>query len=97
MSKLLPLSDHLVVEPMPKETQTASGFYIPDTKESKPESGTVIAVGPGRKNDDGTILAIDLQVGDKVMFKKYAPDEFEIDGKKLLVLRESDVIAKLVD
>jgi chaperonin GroES len=95
MSKLVPLSDHLVVEPAEKETQTASGFYIPDNKEGKPESGTVIAVGPGRKKEDGTVVAIDIKVGDKVLFKKYAPDEFEVDGKKVLVLSEGDVLAKL--
>ncbi len=97
MSKLVPLNDNLVVEPMAKETQTASGFYIPDTKDAKPESGIVIAVGPGRKNDDGSNTPMDLKEGDKVMFKKYAPDEFEVGGKKVLVLRESDVIAKIVD
>lgn len=95
MSKLVPLGDHLVVEPTPKETQTASGFYIPDNKEGKPESGTVIAVGPGRKKDDGTVVPVDIKEGDKVLFKKYAPDEFEIEGKKVLVLSESDVLAKL--
>jgi chaperonin GroES len=97
MTKLVPLSDHLVVEPTPKETQTASGFFIPDTKEGKPESGMVVAVGPGKKRDDGVVVALDIQVGDKVLFKKYAPDEFEIDGKKVLVLSENDVLAKVTD
>jgi chaperonin GroES len=97
MTKLVPLNDHLVVEPTPKETQTASGFFIPDNKEGKPESGTVVAVGPGKRKDDGTVAPMDIQVGDKVLFKKYAPDEFEIDGKKVLVLSENDVLAKLAN
>ena len=97
MTKLVPLSDNVVVEPSVVETQTASGFYIPDKSDTKPETGVVVAVGPGRKNDDGTLTLMDLVVGDKVMFKKYAPDEFEMEGKKVLVLRESDVIAKIVD
>jgi chaperonin GroES len=97
MTKLVPLSDHLVVEATPKETQTASGFYIPENKEGKPESGTVIAVGPGRMKDDGSFSTMDINVGDKILFKKYAPDEFEVDGKKVLVLAENDVLAKIQD
>ena len=95
MSNLIPLGDHLVVKPMAKEKQTASGIFIPDTSEKKPESGEVVAVGPGKKNKDGSIVAMDVKVGDKVLFKKYAPDEFEIEGEKLLILSENDVLAKL--
>ncbi len=96
MSNLMPLGDNLVVEPTTKEAQTASGIYIPDTaSKEKPQEGVVVAVGPGRKADDGSVIAMEVAVGDKVLFKKYAPDEFEVEGKKVLVLRESDVIAKI--
>lgn len=96
MSKLIPLSDFIVVKPLGGQEKTASGIYIPDsaTKE-KPQEGEILAVGPGRKNEDGSRQSMDLEVGDVVMFKKYAPDEFKKDGEDLLVLRETDVIAKL--
>ena len=96
MSNIVPLSDNIVVKPITKEAQTASGIYIPDTaSKEKPQEGEVVAVGPGRRADDGSVIAMEVAVGDKVMFKKYAPDEFEINGDKVLVLRESDVIAKI--
>lgn len=95
MSNLVPLLDHLVVKALPKEKQTASGIYIPDTSETKPESGEVVAVGPGKRKNDGTFVAMDIKVGDKVLFKKYAPDEFEFGGEKVLILSESDVLAKI--
>lgn len=96
MSNLVPLSDFIVVEPIEAEKQTASGIYIPSTaSEEKPQEGKIVAVGPGRKNEDGSRQTMDVEVGDTVMFKKYAPDEFKVEGKTLLVLRETDVIAKL--
>lgn len=96
MSKLIPLSDFIVVKPHKEEEQTESGIYIPSTaSKEKPQEGEVVAAGPGRKNEDGSRQAMDLQVGDVVMFKKYAPDEFKKDGEALLVLRETDVIAKV--
>jgi len=95
MAKLVPLNDNVVVKPVPKETMTASGIVIPNAGDEKPEEGEVVAVGPGKKNDDGSRTQMDLNVGEKVMFKKYAPDEFEIDGDKLLVLREDSIIAKV--
>jgi chaperonin GroES len=96
MSKLIPLSDFIVVKPLGGEDQTASGIYIPATaSKEKPQEGEIIAAGPGRKNEDGSRQPMDLEVGDIVMFKKYAPDEFKKDGQDLLVLRETDVIAKL--
>jgi chaperonin GroES len=97
MSKLVPLADHLVVKAIAKEKQTASGIYIPDTSEGKPEQGEVIAVGPGKKRDDGSVTPLDVKVGDKVLFKKYAPDEFAVNGEKVLILSESDILAKLED
>lgn len=96
MSELIPLSDFIVVKPLGSEDKTASGIYIPSTaNKEKPQEGEVVAAGPGRKNEDGSRQSMDLEVGDIVMFKKYAPDEFKKDGKDLLVLRETDVIAKL--
>lgn len=96
MSNLVPLSDFIVVEPIEVEKQTASGIYIPSSATGeKPQEGKVIAAGPGRKNEDGSRQNMDIEVGDTIMFKKYAPDEFKIDGKTLLVLRETDVIAKV--
>lgn len=96
MSKLVPLSDFIVVKPMNAEEQTASGIFIPTTaSQEKPQEGEIVAAGPGRKNEDGSRQPMDLEVGDIVMFKKYAPDEFKKDGETLLVLRETDVIAKL--
>ncbi len=96
MSKLIPLSDFIVVKPSGGQEKTASGIYIPDSaSKEKPQEGEILAVGPGRKNEDGSRQSMDLEVGDIVMFKKYAPDEFKKDGQDLLVLRETDVIAKL--
>lgn len=95
MANLVPMADRLVVKPLPKETTTASGIVLPNSGNEKPEEGEVVAVGPGRMKEDGSRATMDLKVGDKVIFKKYAPDEFEIDGEKVLVLSESDVLAKI--
>lgn len=96
MSNIVPLNDHIVVKAIEKEQMTASGIVIPDTaSKEKPQEGEVVAVGPGRMKEDGTRAAMDVVVGDKVLFKKYAPDEFEISGEKVLVLTQSDVLAKI--
>jgi chaperonin GroES len=76
-----------------QETQTASGIFIPDSGEKKPGQGEVIAVGPGSKKDDGTQVSMTVKVGDRILFRKYSPDEFEINGDKVLVLSEKDVLA----
>lgn len=92
--KLLPLSDHLVVKPLPAEEYTKAGIVLPDTAEKeKPEKGEVLAIGPGRVLDNGTRLPLSVKVGDKILFKKYSPDEFKLDGVEYLVLSESDIIA----
>lgn len=90
---LKPLGDRLVVEPKEKENTTASGLVLPDTASEKPQQGTVIAIGPGARDEDGDRIAMDVQEGDQVLFAKYAGTEIKIDGKKYLILKESDVLA----
>lgn len=95
MPSIVPLGDHLVVQPMTEGHKSAAGILLPE-KEEKPQKGKVLAVGNGRKNDNGSVAPLEVKVGDMVLFKKYSPDEFEIEGEKVLVLREEDVLAKLV-
>ncbi len=96
MTNLVPLQDYVVVKAVEAETTTASGIVIPDTaSKEKPQKGEVVAVGPGKIKDDGSRAPMDVKAGDIVMFKKYAPDELEVDGGKVLVLSEADIIAKL--
>ena len=91
---LKPLSDHLIVKPIVEDKTTKSGIVLPDTVDKdKPETGQVVAVGPGRVLYNGNRLAISVKPGQKVLFKKYSPDEFKVDGEDYLVLSESDVIA----
>lgn len=94
---LKPLGDRLVVEPKEKETTTASGIVLPDTASEKPQQGTVIAVGPGLRDDDGDRIAMDVAEGDVVLFAKYAGTEIKVDGKKLLILKESDILALVTE
>lgn len=89
-----PLSNHLFLEPVSEEKTTKSGIVLPDTAEKeKPILGTVIAVGPGKRNERGEISPMSLKVGDMALFKKYGPDEVELDGKKYLVGDEDDILA----
>lgn len=90
---LRPLQDRVVVRPIEQEERTKAGIIIPDTAKEKPQQGEVIAVGPGRKTDDGKVIPVDVKVGDRVLFGKYAGTEVEIDGEKLLIMRESDIYA----
>jgi chaperonin GroES len=90
---LKPLGDRLVVEPKEREEVTASGLVLPETAKEKPQEGEVIAVGPGRRDDDGKRVEMDVSLGDTVLYAKYAGTEVKIDGKKLLILKESDVLA----
>ena len=90
---LKPLGDRLVVEPMEKEERTASGIILPETAKEKPQEGTVLAAGPGRTDDDGRRIPMDVKVGDVVLYAKYAGTEVKIDDKKLLILKESDILA----
>jgi chaperonin GroES len=87
------LGDRLVVEPIEQEERTASGIILPETAKEKPQEGKVLAAGPGRRDDSGKYIAMDVRVGDRVLYAKYAGTEVKIDGKKLLILKESDVLA----
>jgi chaperonin GroES len=93
--KLKPLGDRLVVEPKERESTTASGLVLPETAKEKPQEGEVIAVGPGRRDEDGKRIKMDVEVGDIVLYAKYGGTEVKIDDKKLLILKESDVLAIL--
>lgn len=89
-----PLSDHVFIEPLEEEKKTDSGIVIPETAEKeRPMKGKVLAVGPGRLDENGNRVPMSVKVGDTVLFKKYGPDEIEIDGKKYLVGEESDILA----
>ena len=91
---LKPLNDHIFLKPMEEEKKTKSGIVLPDTAEKeKPIKGTVVAVGPGKLDENGKRVPMSVKVGDKVLFKKYGPDELEVDGKKYLVGEEADILA----
>ncbi len=92
---LKPLSDRLVVKPLEDEEVTPSGIVLPETAKEKPQKGEVLSVGPGARDDDGKRIEMDVSVGDKVLFAKYGGTEIKMDGDKLLILRESDVLAIL--
>lgn len=92
--KLQPLADRLVVKPIEKEEVTKGGIVLPDTAKEKPQEGKVLAVGPGRLTDDGKRLAMDVSVGDVVLYAKYGGTEIKIDDEDLVILRESDILAK---
>jgi chaperonin GroES len=94
--KLEPLGDRIVVKPLAREEVTKGGIIIPDTAKEKPQEGEVVAVGPGRLSEDGKRIAMELMVGDKVVYNKYAGSEFKIDDVDYVILKESDVIAKRV-
>lgn len=95
-ANLVPLGDRVIVEPVEREETTASGIVLPETAKEKPQEGKVIAVGEGKKNDDGTRVPLDVAVGDRVIFAKYAGTEFKLDGdNKVLILKESDILAKV--
>lgn len=91
-NNLRPLADRLIVEAVEQEETTASGLYIPETAKEKPQQGHVLAVGPGR-TEDGKNIKMDVKVGDKVLFAKYAGTEVKMDGKKLLIMKEADILA----
>ncbi|KAG8150071.1 co-chaperone GroES [Burkholderia catarinensis] len=90
---LRPLHDRVIVKRLDQETTTASGIVIPDSAAEKPDQGEVIAVGPGRKDPDGQRIVLDLQVGERVLFGKYAGQAVKVDGNEFLVLREEDIVA----
>ena len=92
--KLQPLADRLVVKPIEREEVTKGGIVLPDTVKEKPQEGEVLAVGPGRLSDDGKRIAMDVEVGDIVLYAKYGGTEIKIDDEELMILRESDILAK---
>jgi chaperonin GroES len=93
-SKLQPLADRLLVKPVQKDDKTKGGIIIPDTAKEKPQEGEVVAVGPGRMTDEGKRIPMDLKVGDRVIYSKYGGSEIKIDDVEMMILRESDVLAK---
>lgn len=92
--KLQPLGDRVVVKPMPKEDVTKGGIVLPDTVKEKPQEGKVLAVGPGRMTEEGKRIPLDIKVGDVVIYAKYGGTEIKEDGDELIILRESDILAK---
>ena len=92
--KLEPLADRLVVKPIEREEMTKSGIVLPDTARERPQEGDVIAVGPGRLSEDGKRIAMDVKVGDRVVYAKYGGTEIKIEDEELVILRESDILAK---
>ncbi len=92
--KIKPLADRLVVKPTEREEVTKGGIVLPDTVKEKPQEGEVLAVGPGRLSEDGKRIAMDIKVGDIVIYTKYGGTEYKIDDEEVIILRESDILAK---
>jgi chaperonin GroES len=90
---LKPLADRLVVEPNEQEEVTAGGIILPETAKEKPQQGKVIAAGPGRTDDKGKRIDMEVKLGDRVLYAKYSGTEIKLEGKKVLILRESDILA----
>ena len=94
--KLRPLDDRVVVEPQEAEEVTAGGIVLPDTAKVKPQRGTVVSTGPGKLLDSGERGALSVSVGDEVIYGKYSGTEIELDGREVKILRESDILAKVL-
>jgi chaperonin GroES len=92
--KIEPLGDRVVIKPTPKEEVSKGGIVLPDTAKEKPQEGEIIAMGPGKLSEDGKRIAMEVKVGDKVIYSKYAGTEFKIDDAELVIMRESDILAK---
>jgi len=93
-SKIKPLGDRVVIKPTPKEEISKGGIVLPDTAKEKPQDGKIVAVGPGRLTEDGKRIEMEVKVGDKVIYSKYAGTEVKVDDEELIILRESDILAK---
>ncbi|HEX6033916.1 MAG TPA: co-chaperone GroES [Anaerolineales bacterium] len=91
--KLKPLGGRVIVEPIEQEEMTAGGIILPETAKEKPQEGKILAAGPGERDEAGERIPMEVQVGDKVLYAKYSGTEVKMDGKKLLILRESDILA----
>jgi chaperonin GroES len=94
--KIRPLEDRVVIQQIEAEEKTAGGIVLPDTAKEKPQRGRVLAVGPGKLLDNGERVAIGVQEGDEVLFGKYSGTDLKIDGEEIKILRESDILAKIV-
>ena len=94
--KLQPMGDRLVVKPTQSEEKTKSGIYIPDTAKEKPQEGKVVAVGPGKMTDEGKRIPMDVEVGDIIIYAKYGGSEIKLDDEELIIVHESDILAKKV-
>jgi chaperonin GroES len=94
-TKLQPVADRVVVKPSEREERTKSGIVLPDTAKEKPQEGEIVAAGPGRVNDDGKRIPLDVKVGDKVIYSKFAGTEYKEGDQEYLILRESDILAKV--
>ena len=90
-----PFGDRVVIKPVEREEVSAGGILLPDTAQEKPQEGEVVAVGPGRTADDGKRIAMDSKVGDLVFYARYAGSEVKEDGKEYLIMRETDILAKI--
>ena len=94
MAKLQPTADRVIIRPLPKEEVTKGGIVLPDTAKEKPQEGKVVAAGPGRIGDDGKRIAMEIKEGDIVVYAKYAGTEIKVDAEDLIILRETDILAK---
>ncbi len=92
--KIEPLGDRVVIKPIPKEEVSKGGIVIPDTAKEKPQEGEIIAVGLGKLSEDGKRIAMEVKVGDRIVYSKYAGTEFKLDNEEVVILRESDILAK---
>ncbi len=90
--KLRPLQDRIIVKRVEEETKTAGGIFIPETAKEKPQKGEIVAVGNGKKTEDGKVIPLDVKVGEKVLFGKYAGTEIKIEGEEYLIMREDDIL-----
>ena len=93
--KFRPLHDRVVVKRVEEDTKTAGGIIIPDTAKEKPQQGEVIAVGPGARDERGMVIALEVKIGDRILFGKWSGSEVKIDGEELLIMKESDILGIL--
>ena len=93
-AEIQPLGDRVVIKPSPKEEVSKGGIVLPDTVKEKPQEGEIIAVGPGKLSEEGKRIAMEVKVGDTVIYSKYAGTEFKLDDEEVVIMRESDILAK---
>jgi chaperonin GroES len=93
-AKIEPLGDRVVIKPIPKEEVSKGGIVLPDTVKEKPQEGEIIGVGPGKLSEEGKRIAMEVKVGDTVIYSKYAGTEFKLDDEEVVIMRESDILAK---